>query len=286
MAIAFTLVFGAAFLFSALTYTIFWYEVLNLPRAEFDPEAHGGRKRLALIGFASSVASQLTIYFTYVFGLMRGLSEPAPYAAKTKPPVIFVHGLYHNPAAWIFYRWWLGKRGYQQLYCYRYSSFGPGFEDIAAGLAGRIREVSLEQGNKKVVLIGHSLGGLLIQAALGDPGVAALAAAVVTLGTPYRCSKLAVLGIGALSAGLVPGSPLCPRLPHFPDPAKTPWLCLASPADNMVLPPLALRPRAQGPEFRLTAPLCHVGMLYHKPTAEMAAGFLDRVLAAQASAAS
>jgi triacylglycerol esterase/lipase EstA (alpha/beta hydrolase family) len=286
MTVLIFLIFAAAFLVSALTYAYYWYEVLNLDRETFDPKAYGGLRRLALVGFAYSMASQVAVIVTYFFGFMRGFSEPAPHGDKTKPPVLLVHGIYHNPAAWMLFRWRLGRRGYQTVYCFSYFSFGPGFNEIADALGRKIHEVSEKNQGAKVILIGHSMGGLLIRVALGKPETAALARAVVTLGTPYRGSKLAVLGLGALSANLVPGSPLLGSLPVFPDPEQIPWLCLTSPADNMVLPLTALAPDAEGPIRRETPVVCHVGMIYHKPTADMAISFLDETLRSQANAAS
>jgi len=286
MAVLLLLLFGTAGAFSALTYAYYWYEVLNLDPATFDPDAHGGRRRLAVVGFASSLVSQVTLYVTYVLGYLPSLAEPAPHAGRSKPPVVLVHGMYHNPAAWLLYRHWLRRRGFEALYSFGYSSFGPTFDEIADALGRKIRDVSAGNQGARVVLIGHSLGGLLIRAALGKPGNAALASVVVTLGTPYRGSKLAVLGPGALSTNLIPGSPLLGSLPAFPAPAQTPWLCLASPADNMVLPPSALLPDSDGPIFRETPVVCHVGMIYHKPTADMAIDFLDETLRRQEGAAS
>jgi len=278
MAVLLLILLGTAFLFSVVTYAVYWYEVLNLDRTAFDPDAHGGRRRLAVSGLASSVASQVTLYLTYAFGLLGALARPAAGGDKTKPPVLMVHGLYHNPSAWLLYRRWLRRRGYATLHSFSYSSFGPSFAAIADALGRKIREVSDENQGAKVVLIGHSLGGLLIKAALGDPEIAARAAAVVTLGTPYRGSKLAVLGLGALSAELIPGSPRCAGQDCFPDAEQIPWLCLASPADNMVLPPAALVPAADGPVYRVSPAVCHIGMLYHKPTAAMAIAFIDERL--------
>ncbi|MBF0480979.1 MAG: alpha/beta fold hydrolase [Desulfovibrionaceae bacterium] len=286
MTVLLLFILGAAFAVSALTYSFYWYEALNLDREAFDPRAHGGRLRLALAGFASSLASQAALIVTYPFGFMRMVREPAVRGDKTGPPVVLVHGIYHNGAAWLLFRRRLARRGYRTLHSFCYSSFGPAFGEIAAALGRKIRTVSEENGGAKVVLIGHSMGGLLIRAALGEPQTAARALAVVTLGTPFRGSKLAALGVGSLSAGLVPGSPLLRNLPPFPDPEKTPWLCLASPADNMVLPPSGLTPDMAGPVCRQTPVVCHVGMIYHKPTFEMALSFLDETVRGQGGAAS
>jgi pimeloyl-ACP methyl ester carboxylesterase len=285
MSVLIFLIIAGAFLISALTYAYYCYEVLNLDRESFDPEAHGGMRRLVLVGFASSLVSQVAVAVTYVFGFLRRFSEPASGGGTTRPPVILVHGIYHNPAAWMLFRRRLGRRGYRTVYCFGYFSFGPGFDEIADALGRTIREVSEKQHGARVILIGHSLGGLLIRVALGTPETAALVRTVVTLGTPYRGSKLAVLGLGALAANLVPGSPLLGRLPAFPDPEQTPWLCLTSPADNMVLPVTALAPDAEGPVHRETPVVCHVGMIYHKPTADMAIAFLDATVRRQEGAA-
>lgn len=200
-------------------------------------------------------------------------------------PVILVHGLYHNPAAWFVLRRRLARAGYSQVRCFGYASFGRSFEAIAADLAELLLAVGKDAPGGRVALVGHSLGGLLIRAACADARVACgegcRVAGVVTLGTPHRGSTLAgMLGLGRLARGLAPGGEVISLVraqPCFPGPA----LSLYTPTDGMVLPLsgslLDERERAAGWDERALPPTSHVGLLYSGKAAGEILAFLRKV---------
>lgn len=197
------------------------------------------------------------------------------------PPVILVHGLYHNPAAWWFFRTRLKAAGFTDIRCHAYKSFGQGFVDIAAGLAEHMRDAAADDAQGRVLLVGHSLGGLVIRAAwarcAGNPGVRV--AGVVTLGTPHRGSTLAgILGLGRLARGLRPGGEVLRLVEALPSPeGEGLALSLHTPTDAMVLPMSgALLPTGLAPCWgeRTLGPMSHVGLLYSREAAALAVAFL------------
>jgi len=210
-----------------------------------------------------------------------------PGSPSSRPTVILVHGLYHNPAAWFVLRRRLERAGFADVRCYGYASFGREFEDIAAGLAQLMLDAAPDAPGARVALVGHSLGGLVIRAACADPrvasGVTCRVAGVVTLGTPHRGSSLAgVLGLGRLARGLTPGGRVINQvrgLASCPGPA----LSLYTPTDGMVLPLsgafLDDRERAAGWTEQSLPPMSHVGLLYSAAAARETLAFLLRVAA-------
>jgi pimeloyl-ACP methyl ester carboxylesterase len=212
---------------------------------------------------------------------------PGKPSAGGPPPVILVHGLYHNSAAWFVLRRRLLRAGFTDVSCYGYASFGRGFADIAAGLAEMLLEAARNAPGGRVALVGHSLGGLVIRAACVDAQVASggkcRVAGVVTLGTPHRGSTLArMLGVGRLARGLAPGGHVIAQVRGLP-PCPCPGLSLFTPTDGMVLPLsgafLDERERANGwTELALPA-MSHVGLLYSGAAAREAIAFLKRACA-------
>lgn len=201
-------------------------------------------------------------------------------AADAPPPVILVHGLYHNPAAWTVFRRRLAAAGFTDVRAYAYSSFGPGFADIAAGLADLVLEAAEDSPAKRVLLVGHSLGGLLIRAACADARLKAAGvrvAGVVTLGTPHGGSRLAgLLGVGRLARGLTPDGEALRLVRGLPA-CAAPGLSLFSPTDGMVLPLsgslLDARELAAGWRQECLCPVSHVGLLYDGEAARRAVAF-------------
>lgn len=210
-------------------------------------------------------------------------------ASAGLPPVILVHGLYHNPAAWFVLRRRLARAGFADVCCYGYASFGREFQDIAAGLAGLLLETAQDAPGGRVALVGHSLGGLVIRAACADVRVASgekcRVAGVVTLGTPHRGSSLArMLGLGRLARGLAPDGRVIARVRALP-PCPGPGLSLYTPTDGMVLPLsgafLDERERARGWTERALPAMSHVGLLYSRAAARETLAFLRQVGAGQ-----
>ncbi len=208
--------------------------------------------------------------------------RPTPCAA---PPVILVHGLYHNPAAWFVFRKRLAAAGFGDARAYAYSSFGPSFAQIVSDLAQLIREtaastrpLAAHPSCGRVLLVGHSLGGLIIRAACAEAGVAEAVAGVVTLGTPHRGSTLAgLLALGALGRGLAPTGTVVSQVRALPV-CRARALSLHIPTDAMVLPYsgslLDQREKDAGWMEACLGPMSHVGLLYNKKAAAMATAFL------------
>jgi triacylglycerol lipase len=193
---------------------------------------------------------------------------------RMRPTVFLVHGLYHNPSAWFVMRRRLKLDGFADVRCYGYASFGQDFAEIVDGLVRLLLETEALQPGRPVLLLGHSLGGLVIRAACADVRIqrgGCRVAGVVTLGTPHRGSTLAGLfGLGRLARSLSPGGAVI-RLVRALPVSSAPGLSLFTPTDGMVLPLsgafLDARERAEGWEERALPPMSHVGLLYSKAAA-------------------
>lgn len=256
------------FLFFPLsTYILFWYETANSGyRDELLRLSQGRPGTWIFRAWLSSVMSHVVLVLTLPLGWVRNLWRPSP-GIGTGPTVILIHGLYHNPSAWIRLRWALKRAGYERLYAFPYKSFGPDFLEISRQLERWILEITRAVPGEEVVLVGHSMGGLLAAAygarddASRGPGVKA----IITLGTPFGGSKTTVFGIGRLAKSLTFGGALIQELAARRVPPGVTCVALRSPVDNLVLPADALRPPS-GWREEVIAPICHVAMLYHGPT--------------------
>lgn len=192
------------------------------------------------------------------------------------PSVIFVHGLFHNATAWFLYRRVFAARGMHSLFFLEYNSLTAEFAEIEARLAALVEEAATARPGRPVVLVGHSLGGLLSRAVAGRPEAARHLAGIVTLATPHRGSDLGRLGLSRLARSLDPGSGLMRALAARPVPAEVPGLAVLTPTDNLVLPNASAEPPIPEWERHQTPPLGHVDLLYHLPTARLAASFALR----------
>jgi triacylglycerol lipase len=257
------------------TYTLFWYETANSVHRQYLENLSKGRPgRLIMKGVLSSYLSLMLTCLLYPAAFWRKLWKPRLDLKSPLPPIILVHGLYHNVSAWTLYRRWLQVAGFSNIYVMGYSSWNQTFHPLLMKLEQLLAEVRERLPDKPPILIGHSLGGLLCRACVEFGGSSAKIAGVITLGTPHQGSKLAALRLGKLAQSLIYRGPLIEALEKGKTKADTPCVALYSPVDSMVLPNHALQTASAGWVHQETGPISHVAMLYHRPTAALVIEYL------------
>ncbi|EGY27186.1 PGAP1-like family protein [Desulfovibrio sp. A2] len=199
-----------------------------------------------------------------------GRPAPAPDQSPALPPVLLVHGLYHNVTAWTLYRRWLRAAGFTRVYCHGYSSWRTDFGLLVDELDEAVRDLVAAHPGEKPLLMGHSLGGLLIRGWLADAANQKLVAGAVTLGTPHQGSSLARLGAGSLARSLTFRGALIRNLEACEAPAEVGCVALYSPIDNMVVPQEGLHVTTPGWTLRTAPAVSHIWMLWDRNTARLA----------------
>lgn len=261
-----TLVVATVLLVTLLTFTIFCYEETNRtgqPLGRF----------LALAGrtVARSIVSECLIVVLHPMGLWPGLWS-APTEGKSL--VVLVHGLFHNPGAWVLFRRRLRARGHGAA-CFGYASWGTEWETAVEGLRAYLDDLLRAHPGRDVHLVGHSMGGLLLRAALPKLADDRAVRSLVTLGTPYGGSKLSPFALTSLGRYLGHKGETVRAVAALPVPPHIRYLALRSPADNMVLPNDALRCGLPGCEERETAPVSHVAMIHSRSVFEEVLGWIE-----------
>ncbi len=217
-----------------------------------------------LMSFATIELSMLIAGLTRPFAFL--CADKIPKKATETVPILMTHGLYHNRTAWLMMKPRLKKAGYSNLHTWSYNSFTTSFPELVLELRRRILKLYVKNNNQKIVLIGHSLGGLIIKGAVSDPVVAEKISRIITLGTPFRGSLLAKIAIGRLGRSLHPESSLF-EINHSNSAMKPiPKTAIFSPVDEMVIPWKNLKPLESGWEKLPCSSMGHVAMLYSSQT--------------------
>lgn len=150
-------------------------------------------------------------------------------------PLLLVHGYQCNRGFWLWMRRHLERAGWQVGTI----SLAPVFGDIdgyVTQVARRIDEICAAAGTQRLILVGHSMGGLVARAYLRRHGNARVAK-LITLGSPHHGSKLALMGPGRNARQMIPGSEWLAGLNApgaVPLPAAT--VSIYSCQDNYVMP--------------------------------------------------
>ena len=164
--------------------------------------------------------------------LFMGAAGQSPLL-ENKPPVLFVHGYACNRGLW----WWLLRK--LRWHGVRASavSLEPPFASIDALAAQLHREIedSLQgDAGGNLVLVTHSMGGLVARAYLKRYGRARVAK-LITLACPHRGTRLAYLGPGRNAREMQPGSAWLATLAEG-EAIPVPFVNVWSAHDNFVAP--------------------------------------------------
>lgn len=231
-------------------------------------EGVGQMDRAVGKGLLTSVAADCIVLPSSLLALLPDREE---HASGT--PILMVHGLYHNKSAWTVFRRRFKQAGFSNLHTYQYNSFTKDFDTALVGMEAKLDELFAQSADGKVILIGHSLGGLVSRCIAGKAAYRDRVAALITLGSPHKGSDLAWLGGNRMARSLIPGRYIAQTVEGTPDP-NCPRLGIYTLTDDYVFPLDMLRTGRAGWQERICSPMSHVWMLFSEEVAEMAIEFL------------
>jgi triacylglycerol esterase/lipase EstA (alpha/beta hydrolase family) len=190
-----------AYLALPLLLAVFWFAVAWWFRAERPADVH------------VPLPARLTMFFREFRALARSVPRmifyswlmPDPSPAPAKLPVLLLHGVGCNAGVWSGFRRHLAERGVGPVYALSYGPPLASIERFADQVAERIAAIAAATGAAQVVLVAHSMGGLVARAYLRRYGGAKVRR-LITIGTPHKGSMHAWLMAGASLAQMRPNN--------------------------------------------------------------------------------
>ena len=125
-----------------------------------------------------------------------------PCGAKAGVPILLVHGYVCNRGLWVTFRQRLAAAGLGPIYTITLAPLFAGNDVLVSKLDARIEAICAETGAPTVMIVAHSLGGLVVRAYLVQTCLrsrVSCIARLVTLGSPHHGTQLARLGIGSIA---------------------------------------------------------------------------------------
>lgn len=209
---------------------------LSRPASDVAPPA----MRMGPLGVLRMVAGEYLAFFllfTVVQPFERLWLGPDRLTKFTgaRLPLLLIHGYQCNRGFWFWLRPRLEAAGWT-VATHNLEPVWTDIDDYAQGIEQRIDEVLAATGAPQVILIGHSMGGLVLRAYLRRHGRDKVAG-IVTLGSPHQGTRLAQLGIGRNARQMRVGSSWLAALAR-PDAVPLPRAAVSifSCHDNYVFP--------------------------------------------------
>ena len=131
--------------------------------------------------------------------------RPDPGGAKGGVPILLVHGYVCNRGLWATFSKRLANAGLGPIYAMTFTPLFGGIDELVAKLDAQIEAICAETGAAKLMIVAHSMGGLVARACVAQARVSRVAK-LVTLGSPHHGSQLARLGIGINAREMRDGS--------------------------------------------------------------------------------
>ncbi|MBL0140950.1 MAG: alpha/beta fold hydrolase [Betaproteobacteria bacterium] len=161
------------------------------------PRAPG--ERLGLAGTVRLVAGEwramLANNFLWLPFERRVLRPDPPLVPDARVPVILVHGYLSNRGTLCGLAHALDAAGIGPVFVPSLPAIVAPIETFASHLDRVVHRVTEMTGQPRVILVGHSMGGLIARAWLARHGTSRIAG-LVTLGSPHHGTALAPLGTG------------------------------------------------------------------------------------------
>lgn len=224
------------------------------------PAPRLGGQRTAKLMLDEFAAFLLTFLLVIPF---ERLWMPVDRLKPGKTPILLVHGYGCSRGVWWLLRRRLEAAGHVVA---TVSLFPPytAMGKLVPQLDARIEAVCAATGSKQVVLVCHSMGGLIARCYLARHGIARVAR-LLTLATPHAGTELGRVGLGQNAREMTPGSLWLNDMAG--EPIKVPATSLRNPYDNYAMPQDNQRhPQMQDIEL---PPVGHLAMLIDRRVADL-----------------
>ncbi len=162
-----------------------------------------------------------------------------PAGAKAGTPILLVHGYFSNRGMWVRFRGRLTAAGLGPVYTITLEPVLGSIDDMMPALAQRIEDICRDTGKPGVILIAHSMGGLVSRAYMAAHGSTRVEK-FITLGSPHHGTATASFGTGLCTQQMRIGSEWLRKLAETESSSayrKPPTLCLYTINDDIVYPP-------------------------------------------------
>jgi pimeloyl-ACP methyl ester carboxylesterase len=162
--------------------------------------------------------------------------KPLNTSHTDQTPILLVHGYAFNQLGWLRFRHLLSKKNVGPIYTLNLGSPFSDIETLSQHLQTKIDSIFEETEINEIILIGHSMGGLVSAHYAEHLAKPDTVKAIITLGTPFAGTWLAVFGYGKNALQMRPESTFLKTLTQKIQQSSIPYYHVTSKMDNGIIP--------------------------------------------------
>lgn len=257
-----------------LSYTVVWYERANSRPDLIDRRFTTNGVCIAIWLLIQETGCLLLTILLRPFGWRQPQFPDA--GQNIRPPIVLLHGLFQNRSCLFWLQHRLRSAGYQQII----SINTPPWRDMEAStesLAKKVDELRIKLKVDKVILVGHSMGGMIARNYVQNRGGAAHVHGMITLGSPHHGSKLAPFALSGMGKTLLPDSAFLRQFNSVTWPKETQAVSIYTRYDNIVLP--AESAKMDGSQTVELNGMGHTSLLFHPRSLQAVIDALNNITA-------
>lgn len=150
----------------------------------------------ALYALAKEIdARAVSLNFSEVFHQL--LMPKEPVGTSVGAPILLVHGYFSNRGIWWRFRKRLADAGVGPIYTITLSPLWGSIDEMVPQLAIKIEAICKESGREKLIVVAHSMGGLVTRAYMAsNVNAPACIEKFITLASPHCGTQMANFGVG------------------------------------------------------------------------------------------
>lgn len=196
--------------------------------------------------------------------------------AAAGTPILLVHGYLHDSTAWIYQRKKLAKAGLGPIYTMNLKNPFSSIVVHAEQVAQKTAQIEQETGRSDLILIGHSMGGLVASWYATQLASPTQVTDVITLGSPFSGTHLAKIGIGPNAREMERHSVFLQALQQAIANSATRFYHIASTVDEIIMPADSAILPTHPDKQAIFDDVGHLALLFSPRVADQIAGWLKR----------
>lgn len=191
--------------------------------------------------------------------------SPAAKGNSNHCPILLVHGYLVSGYVWEVQKKWLEKKYSGRIYVINLGYPFRTIRDYVEQVKKKVAEINVETGRADVILIGHSMGGLIISyyaTKMSPPGTVR---AVITIGSPLQGTYVAKIGLGHCARDMEIDSEFIKDLNQaLLSRSDISFYNIATKTDQLVIPYTSCLPASNPAHQYLLNDIGHASLLFSK----------------------